>query len=73
MKHIIEIDDKSVAGKRIVRHLKSVAQRNKAVTILTPSSLQAKEDAALAHLISEGLKSGIADKSRVLKKFGIKL
>ena len=72
MKHIIEIDDKSESGKRIVRHLKSVAQRNKAVSILTRSSLQAKEDAALARLIKEGLKSGLADKNRVLKKFGIK-
>lgn len=72
MKHIIEIDDRSEMGKRIVRHLKSVAQRHKSVSILASGALQAKEDAALARLINEGLKSGLADKNRVLKKFGIK-
>ncbi len=72
MKHVVEIDDKSEAGKRLVRHLKSVAQRNKTVNILTRSSLRAKEDDALARMINEGLKSGMTNKNRVLKKFGIK-
>ncbi len=72
MKHIIEIDDRSETGKRLVRHLKSVAQRHKTINVLTRSSLQAKEDTSLARLINEGLKSGLTDRNRVLKKFGIK-
>lgn len=71
MKHIIKIDDNSKEGRNLVALLKSLKGKIGDIEFLTPEETEEKEDEVLAREIEEGLKSGNADKEKVLKKLGL--
>ena len=72
MKYFVEINDRDQTTRKLIRHLKKMAEQHESINLLTETKLKAKEDIAMAKLIDEGRKSGRADKKRILKRFGIK-
>ncbi len=71
MKHIIEIDDQSKEGKKLIALLKSLKNKVGDIEFLTTGEIEEKEDDILARYIEEGLKSGFADQKEVMKKLGL--
>lgn len=69
MKHTLIIDDSTSIGKHLLGIIKSIKANSKAVTFI---SEEEAEDNAIAKMIDKGLKSGLANKSVVLKKLGLK-
>lgn len=71
MKHLIEVDDSSHEGKNLIEFLKSLSRRHKYIS-LTENDFPSVKDSELVAEIKKGLKSGIADRNRVLRKMGLK-
>ena len=68
MKHLLQIDDRSRTGKHLLMLLRELSRSEKGIGFL---SAEDTEDRMMAKLISDGIKSGIAPKKRVLSKLGI--
>lgn len=68
MKYILEIDDSSDTGKHLIGLLKSVFSKKKGIRLLTETEIEEKEDALLGRMMEDGLKTGLANKEKVLRK-----
>ncbi|HLG35714.1 MAG TPA: hypothetical protein VI757_12600, partial [Bacteroidia bacterium] len=68
MKHFIQIDDKNKTAKQVLMLLRELSKTNTGVGFISAEEV---EDKVLLSLMKQGLRSGLADKKRVLKKLGI--
>ena len=67
MKHFIEIDDSNETGKNLVSLIKTLAEKGSGIDFIA----DIVEDKELVRLMKTGVKSGLADRERVLTKLGI--
>ena len=71
MKHTVEINDNTKAGKNLLEFLKDLSKNNKFISVTENETASLKDEELIAE-IKKGLKSGLADKNSVLKKLGLK-
>jgi len=72
MNYILEIDDHSMAGKHLIGLVKTMLDKENGIELVSESEIEKREDMLLSKMISEGMKSGLADTDSVLAKLKIK-
>ena len=72
MLHILQIDDNTTEGRKLLTVLRKLSLDYRSVSFLTRSKIEALEDKQLLSMMEKAMDEGITDKAAMLSKLGLK-